>query len=480
VEASAVQPLRIAIVDDERPARFAMRRALEKEGYAIVELASGEEAVAHARAGAADLLMLDVQMPGMDGMTALGQIMGLPVPPLVVMVTAFGSEKVAVEAIKRGAYDYLSKPYDVDELRLLVKRASEQAELRQENVRLRVEIARMRGSGELLGQSLTMNRVLERIEKVSPTEATVLITGESGTGKELVAKDIHRRSARARGPFVVFDCSNVDQTLIRSELFGHEKGAYTGADSDRAGSFERASGGTVFIDEIGELGLDLQPRLLRVLETREVLRLGSDKPRRVDVRLIAATNRDLKRMVRDGTFREDLYHRLSVVNIVLPPLRERAADIPVLATRFLEDMGRCLGRAFKGISPAALSLLAAQPWTGNVRELRNAIESAAVLANGDTLSEDDFAVLVEVGRGGAAADKDLSASPSGLTTAPLDTHLPFKMARTRLIVEFEKRYITAKLAECQGNISRAARELGMHRQSLQQKLRALGIKEPTE
>ncbi|MBI4861852.1 MAG: sigma-54-dependent Fis family transcriptional regulator [Candidatus Riflebacteria bacterium] len=468
-----MEKLSVLIIDDEKGARFAMRRALEKEGYQLQEATDGGAGIDRIKAGGIDLVFLDFQMPGMDGMTALGQIMGLASPPLVVMVTAFGSEKLAVEAIKRGAYDYVAKPYDVEELRLLVKRAAEQATLRQENLRLKAELSRVRGFGNLLGSSEAMRKVFDKIEKVSPTEVTVLICGASGTGKELVAKAIHAKSPRSRGPFVVFDCSNVDRALIRSELFGHEKGAYTGAETERAGSFERASGGTLFLDEVGELDLELQPRLLRVLETREVLRLGAEKPRKVDVRLILATNRDLARMVAEGTFREDLYHRLSVVNLALPPLRERPEDIPLLACRFLEETSERLSRPFRGITQEALALLMQQPWTGNVRQLRNAIESAAVLAEHDLLAPEDFPTL----------SPQRPASPGGsecLTHAPIDTGLPFKEAKQRLIVEFERRYITAKLMSCQGNISKAARELGMHRQSLQQKLRALGIKEPVE
>jgi DNA-binding NtrC family response regulator len=462
--------LSILIVDDERGARFAMRRVLEKEGYELQEAGSAEDGLTIVKAGGVDLVFLDIQMGGMDGMTALGHIVALSAPPLVVMVTAFGSERMAVEAIKGGAYDYVAKPYDVDELRLLVRRAAERVSLREENLRLKEELSRVKGAGDLLGSSKGMLRVFDRIEKVSPTAVTVLISGESGTGKELVAKEIHRKSTRASGPFVVFDCSNVDKGLIRSELFGHAKGAYTGADGERAGSFERASGGTLFIDEVGELDLELQPRLLRVLETREVVRLGTDKARQVDVRLVAATNRDLPTMVQEGTFREDLYHRLSVVNIEIPSLRERREDIPLLAARFLEDCSKRLGRRFKGLTPDAVTRLVDCLWPGNVRQLRNAIESAAVLAENEVLSSADFTL---VGERPAATDPTL-------TSAPFDANLPFKEAKRRLILEFEKRYITAKLTSCQGNISKAARELGMHRQSLQQKLKALGIKEPTE
>jgi len=474
-------PTTILIVDDERGARFAMRRALEKEGYRFTEASSADDAIALIKKGGFDLAFLDFQMPGKDGMTALGEIMELPAPPLVVMVTAFGSEKTAVEAIKRGAYDYLSKPYDIDELRLLVHRAAERIELRHENLKLKEELSRVRGMGDLLGNSPAMRAVIDRIERVSSAEVTVLITGESGTGKELVAKALHRHSGRARAPLVVFDCSNVDRALIRSELFGHEKGAYTGADTERAGSFERASGGTLFLDEIAELEIDLQPRLLRVLETREVCRLGSDKPRHVDVRLIAATNRDLLRMVREGTFREDLYHRLSVVNIQLPPLRDRREDIPLLVARFLEEAQARFGRTIKGISPEARSLLCCQPWTGNVRQLKNAIESAVVLANGEVLTPTDFSTLevrpVDTSRLEA---RPVASDPRMEIAESIDTNLSFKEAKRRLVLDFERRYINAKLEECQGNISRAARELGMHRQSLQQKLKALGIKEPPQ
>jgi len=458
--------MKILIVDDERPARLAMRRALGKlEQDDVFEVSNAREGIEHIGRGEADLVFLDIQMPGMDGMSALEEINRMPRHPLVVMCTAFGSERVAVDAIKRGAYDYISKPYDIEDVRLLVSRAREKISLIKENTRLKEELTRISGSTELIGTSEKWRWILDRIRKVSRTEVTVLISGESGTGKELAARAIHDSSSRCDKPFIVFDCSNVDKELIRSELFGHERGSFTGAESARSGAFEQANSGTIFIDEVGELDANLQPRLLRVLETQQVIRLGSDSPRQVDVRVIAATNRNLLEMVKEGSFREDLYHRLGVVNIHLPALRERRDDLPLLISHFLHLASEKFGRKFTGITGEARRQLLDSAWPGNVRQLKNAIESAAVLAEGDVLQPSDFSNL-ECG----------VSSQTPAFFAPIDMELPFQESKRRIVEEFERRYLAHKLNECEGNISHAAREIGMHRQSLQQKLKSLDIK----
>lgn len=459
---------RVLIVDDEEAARYGMRRALEREGYAIDEAGSTAEASRLLASRVPDLILLDVNLPGQSGLDYLRELSGLDAPPLVVIITAHGNERTAVDAIKSGAHDYLSKPFEVDELRLVVKNALETAALRRENRALRSRLAGASGFGSMLGKSERMRRVFDTIEKVAETDVTVLIRGESGTGKELVAREIHRRSAHRSGEFVAMNCAAMPAELIESELFGHEKGAFTGAAARRKGKFEAAEGGTIFLDEIGDMSLTTQAKVLRVLEERRVERLGGDASVAVNVRVVSATHKNLEHEIAETRFRQDLYYRLRVVTIELPALRERREDIPVLANDMLERYVALYGLKCKEIDAEAMRRLVQYAWPGNVRELRNAIERSVVLASGEKLTVEDLPPEIE--RGAAAG----GASEIALDDANLAVPFveDFKEARR----EFERAYIERRLMETGGNVTRAAELLDMHRQSLQHKLRELGIK----
>jgi DNA-binding NtrC family response regulator len=381
------------------------------------------------------------------------------------MITAHGSEKIAVEAMKLGAEDYVPKPFDNDEIRLVVRRALERTRLARENRWLRARLARDVGFENLIGSGPAMQRVFETIQKVAETDLTVLIRGESGTGKELVAQALHERSARRKGPFVAVNCAAISRELVESELFGHEKGAFTGAEARRIGRFEAADGGTIFLDEIGDMAPETQAKVLRVLQERSFERVGGGKPLSVDVRVVAATHRELEREVREGRFREDLYYRLQVVEIELPPLRERREDVPALAFRFLAQLGERLGRPAKRLSPEALTHLARHAWPGNVRELRNAVERAAVLAAGEEIGAADLALPEP----GDPEREEEAAHPAGERV--------FSEAKRGAVERFERAFLLRALREHGGNVSRTAEAIGMVRQSLQQKIRELGLRE---
>jgi len=456
----------VLIVDDEEAARYGMRRALEREGYVLDEAGSADEARRKVAVARPDLVLLDVNLPGESGLEYLRELSALADPPLVVIITAHGSERTAVEAIKGGAHDYLSKPFEVDELRLVAKNALETATLRQENRALRTRLAGASGFGSMLGKSEAMRRVFDTIEKVAETDVTVLVLGESGTGKELVAQEIHRRSKHRTGELVAMNCAAMPTELIESELFGHEKGAFTGAAARRKGKFEAADGGTIFLDEIGDMSLTTQAKVLRVLESRRIERLGGDASIAVDVRVISATHKNLETEIAEGRFRQDLYYRLRVVSIEVPPLRERREDIPILAADMLDRVASLYGLRCRELDPEAMRMLVQYDWPGNVRELRNAIERSVVLANGERLMPPDLPPEIVKG-------SPRSAEPLGdADTLEIPYLGDFKDARR----EFERIYIERRLAETGGNVTRAAELLDMHRQSLQHKLRELGIK----
>ena len=466
---------RILIVDDEEAARFGMRRALKS--YAVAEATSVEAARRILQADRPDLILLDINLPGMSGLDYLRELKAGEQSPPVVMITAHGSERTAVEAIKAGAYDYLAKPFEVDELRLVVKNALDAVGLRRENERLKAELQAISGVGDLLGASDPMRRLHDLIAKVAVTDVTVLLCGESGVGKELVARAIHDRSEhRRKGNFVAMNCAALPSELIESELFGHEKGAFTGAAAQRKGKFELASGGTIFLDEIGDMSLATQAKLLRVLEERTIERLGGSQPIPVDVRIVSATNRDLAAAVADEKFRADLYYRLRVVQLDLPPLRERREDIPLLARHFLQLYADKYRLPCREIDAPAMKLLMLYRWPGNVRELRNVIERSVVLAGGEVLRSEDLPPEI------AGLDQDARtpvayqrSQPVAGNASTASLEIPFLDDFREARREFERAYLERCLQETGGNVTRAAERVGMHRQSLQQKLKDLGL-----
>jgi DNA-binding NtrC family response regulator len=454
---------RLLIVEDERAIRLALSGLLRREGYEVEQAETGAEAERRLAAEPFDLVLTDLALgEGPSGMDVLRSVRRDQPETPVVMITAHGNEKIAVEAMKLGAEDYVPKPFDNDEIRLVVRRALERTQLARENRMLRARLERDFGWGNLIGSGPAMRRVFATIQKVAETDLTVLIRGESGTGKELVAQALHQHSARKQGPFVAVNCAAIGRELVESELFGHEKGAFTGADARRVGRFESADGGTIFLDEIGDMAAETQAKVLRVLQERSFERVGGSKPLQVDVRVVAATHRDLERDVREGRFRQDLYYRLQVLEIQLPPLRERPEDVPALASRFLEQLAERHGRSARRLAPDALAALSRCAWPGNVRELRNVIERAAVLAPGEEVHADDLVLPA------ARGIPEASAVPS---------ELPFVDAKRTAVEQFERAFLLRALRENEGNISRTAEAIGMVRQSLQQKIRELGLRD---
>ena len=453
----------ILIVDDEKAARYGMKKLLEKDNYLVYEAKDGTDAMQTLKTQHPALVFLDINMPHLDGMKTMEMINAMENPPLVVIVTAYGSEKIAVEAMKKGAYDYVAKPYEIDELRIIAKNAFEKISLQEENARLRLEIGRLEGLGEIIGQSEAIKEVFDRIEKVGTTDVTVLIEGESGSGKELVARELHKRSKRRNEPLIIMNCAAVPETLIESELFGHEKGAFTGAAERRSGKFELANKGTIFLDEIGDMSVSTQSKLLRVLQEQKFERLGGAETLAVDVRIISATHRDLEEEIEEGRFREDLYYRIKVVNIKIPPLRHRKEDIPLLVNRFIQYFSEEHQKRIVSISNEAMKILISYNWPGNVRQLKNVIESALVLANNEILDTTDLPEEIK------------HPENNAMTLKNVDYNLSFRDAKKLLIENFERDFIKKKLEEFSGNISRTAEALDMHRQNLQQKIRDLRI-----
>ncbi len=454
----------VVVVDDDRTARYGIRRALE-DLYKVLEAESAAAARPLLRAENPGLLLLDIEMPGESGLDFLRELKGQQNSPAVIMITAYGSEKVAVEAMKSGAYDYLPKPFEVDELRLVVEKAFQHLDLSEENRQLRRQLVSEGQFGSMIGSSESMRRVFESAERVAAADVTVLIQGESGTGKELLAQEIHRRSNRGAKPFVALNCAALPEHLIESELFGYEKGAFTGATAQKRGKFELAQGGTLFLDEIGDMSLATQAKVLRMLETRRVERLGGNSSIEVDVRILSATNKDLATEITRQTFREDLYYRLRVVLLQLPPLREHKEDIPLLVDEFCRMLAAKHRRASVRISRQAMEMLLAADWKGNARELKNLLESAIVMGRDDTIKPQDFpSDLLKRSAGTGAGEP---GAPAFLSLND------YREARK----QFEIAFINAKLREHGGNITRTAAAIGIHRQSLQEKLRELGMQE---
>ena len=443
----------ILIVDDERNTREGLQRALQ-DRYDVLLAEDSQKAVLALESTPVDVMLTDLRMPGGDGIGLLRRALSLTGPPVCIMMTAYGSIENAVQAMQAGAYHYVTKPVNLDELELVIHRALNSRRVEAENVNLHEQIDQKYGLENIIGESTSMRQVFETIQQVAPSRATVLITGATGTGKELIAKAIHNLSPRKNGPFIAVHAAALPTTLLESELFGHEKGAFTGAVERRIGRFELADGGTLFLDEIGELEPQIQVKLLRVLEERAFERVGGAKTLQVDVRLVAATNKDLKKLVSEGKFRDDLFYRLSVVAVDLPPLRERRDDIPLLVKSFLDEFSRENGKQVRELTPEATNLLLAYDWPGNVRELRNAIEQMVVLARGERLTARDVPVAI---RGGADLTK-------------------INVVRTGMTVEdAERQLIVQALKETDGNRTKAAQRIGISRRTLHRKLKEYGL-----
>ncbi len=450
---------RVLVVDDEESLRLVLRTLLSKSGYVVEEAASGEQALELARARPPDFVLTDVRMGAMDGIRLVRELRSAGIESVIIVMSAYGSIELAIEAMQAGAYDYIAKPFQKDEVLLTLRKAEEREELRRENAALREAVREQSRFGELIGQSEPMRQVFRLIEKAAAYTTTVLVTGESGTGKELVARALHERSPRASGPFVAVNCGAIPEALLESELFGHKRGAFTDATSDKAGLFEEASFGTLFLDEIGELPPKLQVKLLRVLQEARIRRLGETKDRAIDVRVIAATARDLEAEVDEHRFREDLFYRLAVLPIAIPPLRERRADIPLLVDHFLAKHNARLHTRIRGVAPDARKALLAYAWPGNVRELENLMERTMVLADAETIHESDLPESVR--------------APTGVDALVLASgDLSIKRA-SRVI---EETLIRRALEQTKGNRTQAARLLEISHRALLYKIKDYGLR----
>ena len=462
---------RLLIADDERGIVVALKGLFTKEGYEVETADSGEQALQKFGAGFFDVMITDLSMKGMDGLQLLKQVREIAPNCAVLMITAYGTQRIAVEAMKAGAEDYLPKPFDNDELRLKVRRVMETQLLRRAHNRLLEQVRLETGIFEnMIGRSRAMMSVFEAIDKVASTDVTVLVRGESGTGKELVARAIHFRGPRARKPFIAVNCAAFARELVESELFGHEKGAFTGAVARREGKFEAADGGTLFLDEIGDMPLETQAKLLRVLQEKQFDRVGGNQPLSVDVRIIAATNQDLEARVEQGRFREDLYYRVKVVEIRVPPLRDRREDIPYLVQQFIKDACQRFGLPDKQLSPAAMRACLEASWRGNARALKSTIEQAVILSASNEITAE------ELFSGSVPDDARPPSAIHGADKVPEHgAALSFREAKEKFVEQWERDFFLAALRATGGNISRAAERIGMYRQSFQQKMRELGI-----
>ena len=450
----------VLVVDDEKHQRESLQMILEDEGYRVTVAADGREALSRAAEARPEVVLTDLKMPGLSGMDVVKSLHEGPLPPKIILVTAHGSVERAREAHKLGAFDYMSKPVVADELLFRVERALESYHLTEKTLRLE---RRLKGDGleAIVGESPSMREVFRLVEKIAPTTSTVLIRGESGTGKELVARAIHARSQRAGKPFHAINCAAIPENLLESELFGHERGSFTGADSRKIGLFEVASGSTLFLDEIGDLSLPLQGKILRTLQEKEVRRVGGNETIPVDVRVVAATNRDLEAMMKAGLFREDLFYRLNVIPMVLPPLRERTSDVPALVTRFLEKVNTAHGTAVTRFEPAALDLLCAHSWPGNIRQLESVVERAVLLSEGETIHMEDLPLEIRHQTAPAARPYGFEIPSDGID-----------------IEEFERQLIVQAMERSTWVIAKAARLLGLTYRTLQYRLEKFGLRRP--
>jgi DNA-binding NtrC family response regulator len=452
---------RILVVDDDAVARDLLVEALQKDGYRVESVACGADALARGRAVRFDLILTDIRMGAVDGFAVLREIRAISPDTSIVLLTAFGSMEGAIEAIKQGAYDYLAKPFKKEEIGLVVRRALEHSRLLRENIRFREELRERHDPSPLVGSSPPMLEVYKLVARVAAGKSTVLLEGESGTGKELVARAIHTNGPRRDGPFVPVNCAAITETLLESEMFGHERGAFTGAVGAKEGLFEVAHGGTIFLDEIGDIASALQVKLLRVIQEQEIRRVGGTASIKVDVRIIAATNRDLGSLVNQGRFRKDLFYRLNVVRIVLPPLRERREDIPMLAHHFLQKLTGGTAQPIRGLVPETMALLQAYSWPGNVRELENVIERAVSLSHGPLILPSDLPDLV------------LTVAPS--VTTDLVSQSREQGERLPTLEEVEKQHLIQVLRETGGNKARAAKILGIDRRTLYRMAERFGV-----
>jgi two-component system, NtrC family, response regulator HydG len=441
---------KLLIVDDELSVRDSLAKWFHEEGYEVGSAESANEALTRMAEGHWDAALVDIKMRGTDGIELQRRMHEIDPELMVIIMTGYASVETAVTALKNGAYDYVTKPLDPDEIAHLVKKALAHKRTEKENVLLRETVAEVARPEEIVGQSAAMAKVFDAIETVGPTDATVLITGESGTGKELVARAIHQASPRRFHPLVVIHCGALTETLLESELFGHEKGAFTGAQYRKKGKFEIAEGGTVFLDEIGDISLKTQTDLLRVLQEHEIVRVGSNQPIKVDFRCVAATNKDLEKLIEEGKFRPDLFYRLNVFRIELPALRDRRDDIPALVNHFVHKFSLQMNKKINRVSPEAMDLLQQQPWAGNIRELENAVERAMVVAQEPEIKEQDFVFKSTVANGG----------PKSLD-------------------EMEKAHILHVLESCNWNQTRASEILDIDRVTLHHKLKKYGWSKPT-
>jgi two-component system, NtrC family, response regulator AtoC len=456
-----MQAAKILVVDDDAVARDLLAEALKKEGYSVEAYGSGEEAIARGREGRVDLVLTDIRMRAVDGLTVLREFKRMSQDTAIVVLTAFGSLEGAIEAIKQGAYDYLAKPFKKEEIKLVVQRSLDHCRLLRENTKFREELKKNKDEwSPLVGSSPAMLEVYKLVARVSESRSTVLLQGESGTGKELIARAIHGNSPRRDKAFLPVNCGALPDTLLESEMFGYEKGAFTGAVGTKTGLFESANGGTLFLDEIGELGQALQVKLLRVMQDHEVRRVGGTSSIKVDVRIIAATNRDLEQFVRDGKFRDDLFYRLNVVRITLPSLKEREEDIPMLAHHFLQKWAAGATTAVRGFHPDTLDCLKRYRWPGNVRELENAIERAVSLSHGPLLTPDD---LPEQIRQASTVSEQKPDTPEAIESVYLT------------LEEVEKRHLIRVLKETKGNKVKAAKILGIDRRTLYRMAERFGL-----
>jgi DNA-binding NtrC family response regulator len=440
----------VLIVDDDAAMRDFLREELEREGFRVLTAIGGRAGVERVKQGGVDLVVCDVKMPDLDGLDLLREIRAVEPSPYVITITAFGSIDTAIRAVKLGAYDYITKPFELDQLLLTIDKALGERELRSEVTRLREEVARRDRLDNLIGRSVAMQEIFGLIRRVSASPASVLITGESGTGKELVARAIHHHSPRKGRPFVAVNCAAIPHTLLESDLFGYKRGAFTDARTDRQGLFVEADGGTIFLDEITELPLPLQPKLLRVLQEREVRPLGASKPERVDVRVIAATNRVIETRLKEGELREDLYYRLNVIQIQIPPLRGRPEDVLPLAEHFLARSAQRAQKTLRAFSESARKVLLGYHWPGNVRELENVVERAVALCDREIIGPEDL--------------------PPAMRERKNQDRLSGALAQGLTLEQLEREYIERVLEAEGGNKTRAAQRLGLDRKTLYRKL----------